>query len=127
MNFEDLKGKTLTKIYGASIGSTLITFDDSDGNRYRMLPDEDEQILDVCDVWVEVEDIVGDINDLLNSEIIMAEEKISGGATTKENPEPPLSLMWTFYKLATIKGYVTIRWRGESNGYYRERVNFEKI
>jgi len=74
-------------------------------------------------------DIAGDINDLIGSPILLAE------VVTNENENPPgveileyqESFTWTFYKLSTKKGSVTISWYGESNGYYNESVTFTKI
>lgn len=115
--FKDLKGKVITKITGASSGSENITFLLSDGAVVRLYHEQD------CSGSVTVEDVVGDIQDLLGTEILLAEE-----VTSKENPidvnkDYQDSFTWTFYKLATINGSVTIRWYGESNGNYSEVVD----
>jgi hypothetical protein len=68
-----------------------------------------------------IEDIAGDVEDLVGSPILMAEEATSVAEVEHE------SGTWTFYKFATNKGYVTIRWLGTSNGYYSESVDFEEV
>jgi len=67
---------------------------------------------------------------LVGSPILQAEESTN----ENENPEGVDvdeewrdSFTWTFYRIGTINGGVVIRWYGESNGYYSESVDFEKI
>lgn len=101
--------------------SDELIFTLEDGVQYKMYHSQD------CCESVGIEDINGDLNDLLNTPITLAEE-----STSTENPlgitkEYQDSFLWTFYKLATIKGYVDIRWYGESNGYYLEYVDFVKL
>lgn len=124
ISFSDLIGKTLVRIEGAERGSERITLTTATGDRYLMWHRQD------CCESVEVEDVCGDVADLIGSPILMAEE------VTHENEDPPgvtvedmyrdESFTWTFYKLATISGSVTIRWLGSSNGYYSESVEFEE-
>lgn len=94
-----------------------IKFEFANGGKYSMHHEQD------CCENVSIEDICGDLTDLIGSPITLAEE-----INNDDDPEgwyPAQytdSYTWTFYKLATVKGYVTIRWYGESNGYYSECV-----
>lgn len=79
-----------------------------------------------CCEHVRIEDIVGDLNDLVNTDILLAEE-VTGQTPEEwtENEDTSESYTWTFYKFATKKGYVDVRWLGESNGYYSESVDLK--
>lgn len=111
------------------IGQTMASVENRDnyeivfstiwGKEYKLYHDQD------CCEHVSIEDICGDLNDLVGSPITLAEE-----STNRESPVPEgysaedNSFTWTFYRFATAKGLVTIRWYGSSNGYYSERVSF---
>ena len=115
-------GKTIINIEG-KVGEERIVFFMEDGKKYVMLHHDD------CCEYVRVEDIIGDLGDLIGSPLLAAEESTSrigpdGKVLDGSNCE---SATWTFYKFATLKGYVTIRWLGESNGYYSESVSMEEI
>ncbi len=119
--FKILQGKTITEIDGLTVGSERVTFTCSDGTKYVMLHYSD------CCESVDIEDVAGDVDDLIGSEILLAEESTSDENPEGVKPEYQDSFTWTYYKLATINGYVTIRWYGSSNGYYSESVNFEVL
>lgn len=117
--FKDLVGKTIVDIQGLEKGSDEVVFVCSDGSKYKMYHEQD------CCECVDIDDVIGDVEDLIGSEILIAEENSNSGENPKETYD--YSFTWTFYKLATQKGYVDIRWYGTSNGYYSERVSFVKI
>jgi hypothetical protein len=75
-----------------------------------------------CCEHVYIESIVGDLNDLVGEPLLLAEESSSESTTSEEEYFSDTST-WTFYKFATKKGYVDVRWLGESNGYYSESVD----
>lgn len=95
-------------------GEDEVRFESTCGRVFRLYHSQD------CCESVDIEDVCGDVEDLIGSPILMAEE-----ATSPD--EDSESGTWTFYKLATVKGYVTIRWLGRSNGYYSESVYFEEV
>lgn len=115
-----LLGKTLKGIVGMSKESEEIIFECTDGSKYKMYHDQN------CCETVQLEDIIGDVIDLVGSPITMAED-VSNESETDEFKRGLDSYTWTWYKLATIKGYVTLRWLGESNGYYGEEVDIMEL
>ena len=114
-------------------GDELI-FTTAKNKKYMMYHSQD------CCESVTVEDIVGDLNDLIGEPLIEAEGV--SFQDPKELPEKEVMWMtlsgtdlsggngsntWTFYKFRTVKGSVTIRWLGSSNGYYSESVDLVDI
>jgi len=121
MNVDVLKGKTLVDVVA---NDAEIVFRTDAGEMYRMYHAQD------CCESVYIESIVGDLNDLVDSEILRAEETQDLFDVLKnidKKYDDGESHTWTFYKFATRKGYVDIRWHGTSNGYYSESVDFEKV
>lgn len=114
----DLVGATLTAINKNDNDETLEFISDT-GHTWLMGHNQD------CCESVTIDDIIGDLADLLNTPIVSAEEcSNEAPETAKESEYPDESFTWTFYRFRTIKGTVTIKWYGTSNGYYSESVDF---
>jgi hypothetical protein len=81
-----------------------------------------------CCESVYVEDVCGDLSDLVGTPMLYAAEVSNEGEEEPKNPSDyePESHTWTFYKFSTIHGSVTVRFYGTSNGYYSEGVSFTK-
>lgn len=118
----ELLGKTMLSVVcvTSKVGQDEIVFTCTDGAQYKLYHENE------CCERVYVEDIAGKLSDLVGSPILMADESSNG-------PEPEGHECgddchtWTFYRFATIKGYVDIRWLGESNGFYSEEVDFVRV
>jgi hypothetical protein len=118
----EMLGATLVNIEGLEENRDSVVFTADDGRKWQMYHCQD------CCEHVNVEDVCGVVSDLIGSPLLMAEEE-----TSVENPEDyevaeygQDRFLWTYYKFATIKGYVTVRWYGESNGYYAVGVSFRR-
>jgi hypothetical protein len=146
-NFSDLIGKTLTDIKHVKNRDDEIFFYTSDNITYVMKHDFD------CCEDVYVEDICGDLNDLVGTPILSAVEVTNENTSVlaealKVDPQLDFdqahvfaalvfddkkpgydyeSYTWTFYRISTIKGTVVFRWLGVSNGYYSESISFGTV
>lgn len=118
--FNILIGKTLKDV--RKVDDEELYFETTEGETFKMYHSQD------CCECVHIADITGDLDDLIGAPILVAEESTSDthppGHQASEYED---SFTWTFYKLATSKGYVDIRWFGSSNGYYSEAVDFIEV
>lgn len=114
---EEFLGKVFISVTKDNLDE-VITFSCEDGTTYEMYHEQD------CCESVTVEDIAGELDWLVGHPILMAEEVVNTDESPRDRDDD--SCTWTYYKLATIKGYVTIRWYGTSNGYYSESVSIFK-
>lgn len=111
-----------SEMLGLTMSSVCETEDDElvfvaeNGKRFRFYHSQD------CCERVCIEDICGSLNDLVGSAILQAEEVSAIEPYTPTNYD--YSYTWTFYKFATLKGSVTVRWLGTSTGYYSESVSY---
>lgn len=111
----DLIGRTMRSVENTG---EAILFTTVEGDVYELYHDQ------YCCEYVRVEDVTGNLDDLIGAPLLMADESHNADGPTPGGAE---SFTWTFYKFGTMKGYVDIRFLGESNGYYSESVSFRKV
>lgn len=122
-NYEDrdvsinlLVGKTISAInkYDDSI-----VFVCSDGDTF-----EAYHMQDCCET-VRVYDVSGNLQSLVGEEItFVIEDESKEWPNNVPTPDYVDSFTWTTHIFKTAKNIVTVRWLGESNGYYSESVYF---
>ena len=103
-----LSGKTLKRVENKNDEELWFY---TEGKAIRLYHSQD------CCESVYIEDIVGSLKDLVGNPLLRAEVRTEDGESSYGD------LTYTFYELSTIKGSVTIRWYGSSNGYYSTRVS----
>jgi hypothetical protein len=95
-------------------GNDSIVFKMQSGREFMLCHRQD------CCESVNLESIDGDINRLLNNPITIAYESYEEGNSKYE------SSTWSFYHIGTTLDTVTIRFFGESNGYYSESAELQE-
>lgn len=111
-----IKGETVVKIDNLKEGGRDVEFTCASGKTYSMYHEQ------ACCEHVVIEEIHGNVEDLIGSPILYA---------YKSSSEPPScheesACEWTFFVFRTMKGTVTVRWYGESNGHYATDATFRE-
>lgn len=111
MNLSQMIGKIYTSVKGR-VGDDELVFTATDGTVFTFYHEQG------CCESVSINEIVGDLDDLIGAPLLTATE--SSSTSPKEKCS---TSTWTFYDFRTMKGTVTVRWLGSSNGYYSESVD----
>lgn len=114
-NITVLLGQTLARVSIAE-NKAEVLFETTEGRQYKLYHDQG------CCEAVEIADVCGDLQHLVGAPILLAEEAHDEGRLSCGD-----HYTWTFYRFATVNGYVTMRWYGQSNGYYSEAVDFMEV
>jgi hypothetical protein len=117
-SFEDLQGRVLCKV--EQLGNDELRFYLTEDHYVRLHHNQD------CCESVSIEDIVGDLDDLVGTPLLVVEERVSNDENGTDDTYAE-SYTWTYYSFRTIKGSVDIRWYGCSNGYYSESVDIDIV
>ena len=115
-DMREMLGKVMVSV--KQNGEELI-FTDGDGIKYIFYHSQS------CCESVDIDDIEGELDWLVGLPMLMVEEVHNDASPkTSEYGYEPESYTWTFYKFATNRGTVVVKWYGTSNGYYSESVDF---
>lgn len=117
VEFSSLKGELVEHIF--QVEDQYIIIITNSGYMYALYHEQD------CCENVYIDDVCGDL-ELCTGLIVRAEETSSEGDIPK-GLENDMHSTWTFYKLDTINDNVTIKFFGESNGYYSETAYLKRI
>jgi hypothetical protein len=118
--FFALKGKVITAVVGLELESDSVTLYCSD-SIYMLSHSQD------CCEEVKVVKIQGRIDDILKSEILLAETD-SDAPTGFVHKYEPESHTWTSFRIVAKNGNeLKFWWLGVSNGYYSEEVSVALI
>lgn len=128
----DTEVRTLTQLVGQTLAS--VTVEKRNDDKYRKCDQdavrferEDGRVLvltheqDCCEA-VTLDDVNGDVAALIGAPIVVAEERVQELGATSDGTATA-----TFYEIRTARGGVTLRWHGESNGYYSEGVDLRAV
>ena len=115
-DFFTLKGQIVRKIQALNGDSLYIL---TDKYKYNLYHAQD------CCEYVRLVKVIGDIDNILNEEIIFAEE--DGGANDPDwySDNYNDSHTWTKFVLGTKNANVEFWFLGESNGYYGESISIK--